>query len=133
MMSSIESNMESQGLESMWGKESTGYTYANAIILIIGTADSARTISQAWRTALYMPIFRRTFDIDANGNNQNTSLTVFVIGINQGVAFFNGLEDIHITLNLARGVFFWSGKVSTGNTLAILCHSNSAYVYYGTK
>ena len=133
MMSSMEASIESQGMESVGEEESSGYTYANARILIVGTADSARTISQAWRTALYIPIVRRTFDIDANGNNPDTSLTVTVIGSNQGGALFSGLEDMHITLTLARGVFFWAGRVSTGNTLAILCHSRSAYIHYETK
>ena len=133
MMSSMEASIESQGMESVGEEESSGYTYSNARILIVGTADSARTISQAWRTALYIQIVRRTFDIDANGDNPDTSLTVTVIGSDQGGALFSGLGDMHIALTLARGVFFWAGRVSTGNTLAILCHSRSAYIRYETK
>ena len=133
MMSSMEASIESQGMESVGEEESSGYTYSNARILIVGTADSARTISQAWRTALYIPIVRRTFDIDANGDNPDTSITVTVIGSDQGGALFSGLGDMHIALTLARGVFFWAGRVSTGNTLAILCHSRSAYIRYETK
>jgi hypothetical protein len=81
---------------------------------------------------LYIPVVKRHFFIDANGE-EGESLNVLILSINNGLAAYYDYEDIRIELQQARGVFYWGGKSLLFNhseppPVFVLCRAKISYV-----
>jgi hypothetical protein len=103
-------------------------TYSEATIIIFGSCDSASILGFSWRFGLYIPLSRKTFYINSNGNNN--SLNVIVLKSNQGVGFFYQYDTMYITLVRARGIFFYGGKslLTTSNVIFTICNARTATI-----
>lgn len=106
--------------------------YNNSIVLITGTSNSTSCLGLWWKIGLYIPVVKRHFFIDANGE-EGESLNVLILSINHGLAAYYDYEDIRIELQQARGVFYWGGKSLLFNhseppPVFVLCRAKILYV-----
>jgi hypothetical protein len=106
--------------------------FNNSIVLIAGKSNSTSCLSLWWRIGLYIPVLKRHFFVEANGE-EGESLNVLIFSKNNGLATYYSYEDIRIELQRARGVFYWGEKSllidhSEPSPVLVLCRAERAYV-----
>lgn len=104
--------------------------HRNALVIIMGKSNDVRALSIWWGIGLYIPILRRNFILSANEAGETFS--AIVIEINGGT-FYMDIENITVTLNHARGFFYWGGKsllfnFSSPQPAFILCRARSVFI-----
>lgn len=107
-----------------------GQYHRNSLVIILGKSNDVRALSLWWGIGVYIPILRRNFIMSAN--EEEETLSAIVIEIDGGTVYMDN-ENITITLNFARGFFYWGGKsllfnFSSPQPVFAICRARSVFI-----
>lgn len=103
-------------------------SYDNKLVIIVGKCNTVYG-PFLWRLGLYIPIFKKDITIVSNGE-EGEAISVFVSP--PGMAVYYSKKNVRISLQDARGIFFWSEKSPFFNNtppfLLISCKAEKIFI-----
>ena len=99
--------------------------YSNCFIWVFGKCNTVEG-PLVWKLGFYCPIKPRDFLIQASGQG-NESLYVIVLA---PLGAYFSIENIHIDIDNAKGLFFWGGKslFLNSNIIFVICKAENAWI-----